>query len=140
MTLTLHYHPFASFCQKVLIALYENDVAFPHLVDLGDAEARAAFLALWPIGRFPVLEDAGRLVPESSIIIEHLALHHPGPVALVPADADAALQVRLADRFYDAYVHEPMQKIVADTLRAPGRGDPQGVEDARALLDRAYGM
>ena len=57
--LTLYYHPFASFCQKVLIALYENAVPFrPHLVDLGDPEARAAFLAIWPIGKFPVLHDA----------------------------------------------------------------------------------
>ena len=142
-SLTLYYHPFASFCQKVLIALYENGVPFrPHLVDLGDPEARAAFLAIWPIGKFPVLRDAARdrLLPESSIIIEYLALRHPGPLPLVPEDPDAALRVRLADRFYDSYVHEPMQKIVADTLRPPGRGDPQGVEDARALLATAYGM
>ena len=84
--------------------------------------------------------DADRLVPELSSIIEYLALHRPGPVALLPQDPDAALRVRLADRFYDSYVHEPMQKIVTDTLRPPGRGDPQGVEEARALLATAYGM
>jgi glutathione S-transferase len=141
--LTLYYHPFASFCQKVLIALYENGVAFrPHLVDLGDAEARAAFLAIWPIGRVPVLHDADRdrLVPESSAIIEYLDLARPGPVRMVPADPEAALEVRLADRFYDAYVHEPMQKIVTDSLRPTGRADPHGVEEARATLATAYRM
>ena len=90
-----------------------------------------------------MLRDAARdrLVPESSV--DHRV---PGAApsrarcALVPADPDAALRVRLADRFYDAYVHEPMQKIVTDTLRPPGRGDPHGVEEARALLATAYGM
>src|SRR5262245_33329453 len=109
--LTLYYHPFASFCQKVLIALYENDTPFrPHLVDLGDPEARAAFLEVWPAGRFPVLRDAarGRVVPESTSIIEYLAVHHPGPAALVPDDPGRALEVRFRDRFFDLYVDEPM--------------------------------
>jgi glutathione S-transferase len=141
--LTLYYHPFASFCQKVLIALYENAVPFrPHLVDLGDPGARAAFTAIWPIGRFPVLHDAARdrLVPESSSIIEYLDLAHPGPVRLLPEDPDTALRVRLADRIWDGYVHQPMQRIVADTIRPPGRADPHGVEEARATLATAYRM
>jgi glutathione S-transferase len=141
--LTLYYHPFASFCQKVLIALYERDVPFrPHLVDLGDPEARAAFLAIWPIGKLPVLHDAAadRPVPESSSIIEYLDRAHPGPAPLVPEEPDTALRVRMADRFYDSYVHEPMQKIVTDTIRPPGRSDPHGVEEARATLATAYGM
>ena len=59
MPLTLHYRPFASFCQKVLIALYEADVPFtPHLVDLGDAGARTQFHDLWPSARCRVLRDA----------------------------------------------------------------------------------
>jgi glutathione S-transferase len=142
-TLTLYYHPFASFCQKVLIALYENAVPFrPHLVDLGDPKARAAFLALWPIGKFPVLHDATAdwLVAESSSIIEYLDLAYAGAVRLVPEDPHAALRVRMADRFYDSYVHEPMQKIVTDTIRPPGRGDPHGVEEARTQVATAYRM
>jgi glutathione S-transferase len=139
--LTLHYHPFSSYCQKVLVALYENATPFtPHLVDLGDPEARAALRALWPICRFPVLVDDDRTVPESSCIIEHLALRHPGPVELIPTDAEAALEVRLEDRFYDAYVHTPMQKIVGDALRPDGARDPHGVAEAEALLDLAYDM
>ena len=140
--LTLYLHPLASYCWKVLIALYENDTAFrPQLVDLSDPAARAALEALWPFARFPVLRDEARglTVPESTIIIEYLAHHRPGPVALLPADPDAARDVRLADRFYDLYVQEPMQAIVADRLRAPGLRDPHGVARARAL-DVAYGM
>ena len=143
MSLTLYFHPLSSFCQKVLIALYENDTPFtPHLVDLGDEAARAAFVKIWPIGKFPVLHDAARseTVPESSVIIEYLAQHYPGPAQLVPADPDRAWRTRLADRFYDLYVQEPMQKIVGDRLRPPDRKDPFGVAQAKARLATAYDM
>lgn len=143
MALQLHFHPLASFCQKVLIALYENGTPFePHLVDLGDAASSAAFKALWPIGKMPVLVDEarGRVVPESSIIIEYLAQHYPGQVELVPADPDLARDTRLGDRFYDHYIHQPMQKIVVDKLRPEGKGDPFGVEEARRTIRTAYAM
>jgi glutathione S-transferase len=143
MSLIFYFHPLASFCQKVLIALYENEISFePHLVDLGDEQAREAFYRLWPIGKMPVLHDTAKdqIVPESSIIIEYLAQHYPGPVRLVPNDAEQARQTRFCDRFYDHYVHEPMQKIVTDRIRPPGKSDPYGVERARAQLQVAYGM
>jgi glutathione S-transferase len=143
MALELYFHPLSSFCQKVLVALYENDVPFePHLVDLGNAAARAQLERIWPIARFPVLRDTARdrTIPESSIIIEYLAQHHPGRTPLVPADADVARQTRLRDRFYDLYVNVPMQKIVGDRLRPADRHDPHGVEEARTLLRTALGM
>jgi len=143
MSLTLYYHPLASFCMKVLVALYENDTAFePHLVDLGDATARAAFTALWPIGKMPVLRDetADRTIPESTIIIEYLAQHFPGRTPLLPADADRARQTRLRDRFYDLYVQLPMQKVVSDRIRPAEQRDPYGVEQAKTQLQTAYAM
>jgi glutathione S-transferase len=143
MSLTLHFHPLASFCQKVLIALYENDTPFErNLVDLGAPESAAAFRKLWPIGKMPVLRDAARdrTVPESTVIIEYLSLHYPGRTPLIPAEPELALRTRLADRFYDHYVHEPMQKIVGDRIRPAGRTDPHGVAQAREMLATAYGM
>ena len=142
MPLDLYFHPLASFCWKALIALYENDTPFtPHIVDLADATSRAAFIEIWPIGKFPVLRDgASKTIPESSIIIEYLDLHYPGRTRLVPADADLARDVRLRDLFYDLYVHAPMQKIVADRLRPAGMHDPHGVEQARTLLQTSYAM
>ena len=80
MSLTLYFHPLSSFCQKVVMALYENGTPFaPKLIDLGDQASRAELLAVWPIGKFPVLhDDAGnRIVPESTVIIEYLARHYP---------------------------------------------------------------
>ena len=107
MSLTLYFHPLSSFCQKVLIALYENDTPFtPRLTNLGDEADRKDLLDLWPVGRFPVLRDESRgaTVPESSIIIEFLQLHYPGPVKLIPEPGPLALQTRLRDRFCDLYV------------------------------------
>ena len=143
MPLTLYFHPLASFCWKPLIALYENDTPFEQvLVDLGNAESRAAFLAVWPIGKFPVLRDEarGKTVPESSIIIEYLALHYPGPSVLLPSDRDLARETRLLDRFYDSYVMEHMQKVVGDRIRPDGKRDPFGVEQAKAALRTSYSV
>ncbi|MBR1150815.1 glutathione S-transferase family protein [Bradyrhizobium sp. JYMT SZCCT0428] len=143
MSLTLHFHPLSSFCWKALIALYEIGVPFtPKLVDLGNPAERAALLQLWPIGKFPVLQDdaRGEIVPESSIVIEYLDRHYLGRTRLLPADADKALQTRLRDRFYDLYVHLPMQKIMLDRLRPEGPKDPHGVEEARAQLRTSYAM
>lgn len=143
MSLTLHFHPLASYCHKVLIALYENDTPFtPNTVDLSNESERAALLKMWPIGKFPVLLDDARnqTVPESTVIIEYLDRHYPGRMPFIPADADRAWQTRLRDRFCDHYVHEPMQRIVGDRLRPEGKKDPHGVEEARARLRTSYDM
>jgi glutathione S-transferase len=143
MSLTLHFHPLASFCWKALIALYENDTPFtPVSVNLGDEVERAALLKLWPIGKFPVLHDHARdqTIPESSIIIEYLDRHHPGRTQFIPAESDLAWRTRLRDRFYDLYVHLSVQKIVDDRLRGKGNKDPQGVEEAKARIRLCYGM
>jgi glutathione S-transferase len=141
MSLTLHFHPLASYCHKALIALYENATPFmPNLVNLGDERERAALLKLWPIGKFPVLRDEARdqTIPESTIIIEYLDRHYPGRTRFIAEEAELALQTRLRDRFYDLYVHEPMQKIVGDRMRPQGGKDPHGVEEARARLRTSY--
>jgi glutathione S-transferase len=136
----LYAHPFSSYCQKVLVALYENDTPFEwRLLSHDDPQTLEEFAALWPLKRFPVLVDAGRTVIEASIIIEHLGLHHPGPVRLLPADARAALDVRTMDRFFDNYISTPQQKIVYDSLRPESERDARGVAEARAMLDTAYG-
>lgn len=143
MSLTLYFHPLASYCWKVLIALYENDTPFePQLIDLSDEQQRSSFLKLSPHGKFPLLHDAatGRVVHESSIIIEYLALRHAGLVALVPDDGEAALEVRQQDRFFDQQVHEPMQKHVLDKLRPADQRDPYGVAQAHDQLEKAYDL
>jgi glutathione S-transferase len=142
MSLTLHFHPLSSFCHKVLIALYENDTPFaPNIVNLQDEGERGALRKLWPIGKFPVLQDAARdrVVPESSIIIEYLDQHYSGRTKFIPADADLARQMRLRDRYFDLHIHMQMQKIVGDRLRPADKKDPHGVDDARTCMVTALG-
>lgn len=143
MSLVLYQHPLASFCHKVLIALYENGTPFEsRIVDLSDEESRTSLQRLWPIGKFPILrdEDLDSTIPETSIIIEYLDRHYPGPQPLLPLDPSDALCVRLWDRFFDLYVQTPMQKIVADKIRPEDKTDPDGVAEAQATLRTAYGM
>ena len=98
MSLTLYYHPLASFCWKVLIALYENDAPCTReIVNLGDKQASARFFELWPIGKMPVLrdEERDRTVPEATIIIEFLDTRFAGAQRLLPDDEDLRLDARL---------------------------------------------
>ena len=143
MSLTLYYHPLSSYCWKALIALYEADVAFTHrLVNLGDPDDRAAFQAVWPLGKFPVLRDDARdaTVPEATVIIEYLAVTQAGAAGFIPADPDRAWKTRLRDRLLDNYVHDPLQRIVGDRLRPEDKRDALGVETFRNLLRRGYGL
>jgi glutathione S-transferase len=142
MSLTLYYHPLASFCHKVLIALYENETPFTaEIVDLGNAEASARFLELWPVGKIPVLRDDrfDRTLPETSIIVEHLDRHYPGTQPLLPRDEAERLDARLWDRFFDLYVQVPMQKVVTDRLRSDGERDPRGPPLPRSSTRRGRG-
>ena len=139
MDLTLYYHPLASYCHKVLVALYERGLEFERrIINLGDAGDRAELAGIWPLVKFPVLRDRarGRNLAESTIIIEYLDRLGGSAVGLIPADPDAALEARLWDRVCDNHVQGPMQEIVRDRLTG-ANGD---MSAARSLLATAYGM
>jgi len=143
MSLTLYYHPLASFCHKVLVALYENGTPFePRVIDLSKESDRTELRDIWPFRKFPVVRDheRNRDIPESSLIIEYLDRYFAGPVRLIPADADEALDARLWDRIFDLYVQLRMQRIVADRMRAKDKTDAIGVAEARSTLKTAYAM
>src|SRR6059058_736857 len=136
MSLALYGHPFSSYTQKVLIALYENGTPF-EFRSLESKEHSAEWLRRWPLRKFPLLEDGARNIVETSIIIEYLQLTHPGPVRLLPADAMAALDVRFLDRFFDLHVMTPVQHAVGAAMA----GNPEKKKDALAAaqeqLERA---
>ena len=143
MSLVLYQHPLASFCHKVLIALYENGTPFENrIVDLSDESSRADLFRFWPIGKMPLLRDEARdsTIPETSIIIEYLEQYYPGPLRLLPLEIDRALQVRLWDRFFDHYVQAPMQTLVSNLRRPEGTADEIEVTAAKATLATAYSM
>ena len=141
MALELFLHPLSSYCHKVLIALYENDVPF-EAKRVDDPVVAREWEMLWPLKHFPILRDVkrGRVVPESTIIIEYLDTHFPGKVKLIPDDSDLAWQVRLRDRFYDNHLHVYVQKFAGDNLRPQGKKDAYGVDDARARFVRALDL
>ncbi|HJU25260.1 MAG TPA: glutathione S-transferase family protein [Rhodanobacteraceae bacterium] len=139
MPLQLYGHPFSSYTQKALMALYENDTPFQFLeLSPEHPDIQAEFAQRWPIKRFPLLVEGDRQVMEATSIIEYLDLRHPGRTRLIPADADAALEVRMLDRFFDNYIHANVQKIVFNALRPEADRDPYGVEEARGVLETAY--
>ena len=138
MTLKLYAHPLSSYCHKALVAFYENDIPFEYkMLDRSEPVA-SEFARLWPVKRFPLLVDGDRIVPESSVIVEYLGVHYPGPVKLTPAYPDAAIEVRMMDRFFDNYVMNAQSRVVFDALREEGKRDALNVEEARAMLDTAY--
>lgn len=137
MTIELFAHPFSSYCQKALIAFYENDIPFTYRM-MEDAGVGEELASLWPMKKFPILREADRVVLEASIIIEYLHVRHPGPVRLIPDDPDDAVEARMLDRFFDNYVMTPQGKFVLDVLRPPESRDPYGVEEARKMLDTSY--
>jgi len=137
--LALYGHPFSSYTQKVLVALHENATPYTLRSIAPDAPQHVAdWLQRWPLRQFPVLVDGGATVAESSIIIEHLQLHHPGPVPLIPPDAAAALPVRFLDRFFDLHVMNAMQLAVNGALTGDAERRAQGQAAAQDKLDRAY--
>jgi glutathione S-transferase len=139
MSLTLYYHPLSSYCHKVLIALYEHDIAFDaRLINLGDAADRETLAAHWPHCKFPVLQDhaRGRTLPESSVIIEYLDQRCATTPSLMPRSLDKALQVRLWDRFFDLHVQGPLQAFVIDKIQ----GTQRDMSSARATLQTSYGL
>lgn len=139
MALELLAHPFSSYSQKVLIALYENATPFAfRMLDEHHPENGAALMQHWPLGKFPLLLDDGKAVVESTVIIEHLARHHPGKVELLPRAENTLEEVRFLDRVFDNYVMSPVQSMVGNALRPPTERSEPVVASARALLDKAY--
>jgi glutathione S-transferase len=139
MNLQLFAHPFSSYCQKALIALYENSTAFTfRMLSPEDPATGQEFARLWPIKRFPILTDNGRTIVEATTIIEYLDQFYPGAVRLIPANAKDAIEVRMMDRVFDNYISTPQQRVVFDALRKPEARDAQGVAEARAMLDTTY--
>lgn len=138
MTLTLWSHPYSAYGQKASVALYELGLPFePRLVDAADAAGMAAFRAVSPFGKMPVLVDGDRRVIESTVVIEYLD-RLAGGGRLIPDDPEAALEARLMDRIVDTYVGGPMNRIIPRKFRPAGNEDPYGDAQDEAVLAGAW--
>ncbi len=135
----LYGHPFSSYTWKAAIALDEKGLTYDfHKLGPDEPEHGAELAVLWPLAKFPVLNDGGKAIAESSIIIEHCDLHHPGP-RLIPVDLEQALTVRFMDRVFDNHVMTNMQAIVNEHLAfVTSAPDAGRIERAKAALDAIY--
>lgn len=125
--LILYEHPFALYCQKVLVALNELGVAYEVLEEQRDFD-RDQLAQLWPPASIPVLRDGNQLIGETSIIIEHVAGER-----LVPS-----LEARKWDRLCDQYISDAVGAIVYETIAQ--RFDERAVSQAEGRIEMAYGM
>lgn len=137
MTIQLYAHPFSSYCQKAKTAFYEKGIAFEEVMLDGSEPVASAFAALWPIGKFPIAVDDGRLLFEATGIIEHIEARFPDAPRLIPAEPLAAAEVRMWDRFFDNHVAYPQQRLVYTAI---GREHDDGGDRWRRALDTAYAL
>ena len=138
VTLQLFGHRFSSYTWKALIPLRANDLAFEFReVGPDQPENGAELLRHWPFGQFPLLLDNGRPVAESTCIIEHLDMFHPGPNRWIP-DGDLGRQVRFLDRLFDQRVMDVATKVVFDAIRPEDERNPADRRIARERLNVAY--
>ena len=146
--LQLHGHPFSSYTWKALIPLYANATPFTFVEVDGSVPKFESFTGkAHPAGQFPVLVDGETVVVEATAIVEYLAVHHPGPAPLIPADPAEAATARMIDRVFDHYVMGNVQRVMAaffvDKDDPGGKGlrdDPFApeIEAGKVGLRRAY--
>ena len=134
----LYYHPISTYSQKVLIALYENDLKFEReIVRLMDPEAREQYRETYPLGKIPVLAlDNGRLIPESTIIIEYL--EGLGGASLIQGDADQQRQVRFKDRMLDLYLNDNVATLLFQGIKPEEQRDQERIAQANFQIATIY--
>ncbi|KCZ90035.1 glutathione S-transferase family protein [Hyphomonas johnsonii] len=137
MTLTLYYHPFSSYCQKAVTALYEKGLAFEGKLIDGSEPVMSEFKALWPVGKMPLLVDDGRTVFEATAIVEYLDARFPETARMIPADPLVAVDVRMWERFFDNYIAYPQFRLLAPRI---GQEVDDGGEKWRAKADTALAV
>lgn len=141
MTMKFYQHPMSSFCWKVSIALHEAGIPFESVtVNLGDPEVREDYLKISPFGKLPTLVDGGRVVNETSIIIEYLTLKYPEAAGLMPKDPEEALKIRALDRFYDLYINLGLLRIAGDNLRPEDKREPISIAMVLGDMKTALGI
>ena len=132
----------STYSQKTLLALYEKGVEFtPKLVNLTEPSEREAYRQLYPLGKIPLLiRDDGRLIPESTIIIEYLEEAFPEEPQLIPKDPEAARQVRFLDRMCDQYLNDPVVNLIFESMKPEAEQNQAQMEKSSELISVLYGL
>ena len=135
-----YYHPISSYCQKVMVALYEKGLEFePELVALMNPEARRKYREIYPMGKVPaLLLDDGHLIPESSIIIEYL--DSLGEPKLIFGDAEQRRKIRFKDRMYDLHLTESVSTLIFQDMKPEAERDQERIAAAKFRIETMYGF
>lgn len=135
----LYYAPASSYSQRVLIALYEKDIAFkPIEVNLFNPKACASYMKINPFAKIPTLvTDSGEVLFETCVIIEHLDQTFQNQPHLIPLDPERALAVRMLERIIDVYINGGREVLFADTQRPVKERGSKEVVKAKRLLEIA---
>jgi stringent starvation protein A len=121
----LYDAPRCPFCARVRIALAEKGLAYETVVI--DLSNRPAFLyELNPVGKVPVLDDDGFILPESDVIMEYLDDRFP-EAPLLPPDPRERAAARLAVYRFD--------DLLGDQYYAFRRGEPNRLPQQLAALE-----
>ena len=134
----LYYHPASSYCQKVLIAIYEKGARFtPHVIDLKNTESRDEYRKLYPLGKIPLIVlNHGPLIPESNIIIEYL--ENLGGPRLISTNPDLARKIRFKDKFIDLYLNESVKYLLREGRKSEAEQDAEQIEQNRRRITVVY--
>jgi glutathione S-transferase len=139
--IALYGHPFSSYTWKAEIALIEKGADYRfRILDDDQPEHWEELRAVWPVGQFPLLKNGDATLFEASVIVEYIDRLYQGTPHLIPADADAALAVRLLDRVFDNHFQARFQAVVSEYLPfITATPDPARVARAREALEKVYG-
>jgi glutathione S-transferase len=126
--LTLYDAARCPYCARVRILLAEKEVSY-ETVEI-DLENRPVWLyEKNPVGRVPILEEDGFVLPESRVIMEYLEERYPEPPLLPPGPAERAVVRLWFERFDD--LSRPYYRVLFE-------GETAEVLDAElAKLDAA---
>ena len=125
MTLKLYDAPRCPYCARARIALAEKELAYETV--LIDLQNRPAWLyELNPVGKVPVLDDDGFVLPESEVIMAYLDERFPER-PLLPATSQERARVRLAVHRFDV--------ALGGDYYAFRRGDPNRLGERLEALE-----
>ncbi len=124
--ITLYDAPRCPYCARVRVVLAEKGVEY-ETVEIDLADRPAWLYEKNPLGKVPVLEEDGFILPESPVIMEYLEERYPEP-ALLPADPEDRALARLLIFRFDTNL--------GDAYYAFRRGDEKGEEWLSHCLGR----
>lgn len=113
------------FCARVRIALAEKGLAY-EAVEIDLSNRPAWLYELNPIGKVPVLDDVGFILPESEVIMQYLDDRYP-ELPLLPAGARGRAEARLAVHRFD--------ELLGDDYYAFRREEPNRLPERLAALE-----